>query len=110
MANELQNLIQWFASHCDGEWEHTDGIRIETLDNPGWSVRIDLEGTDLEHRTFAPLEENYEHDLTWIRCWVKDMTFHAACGPRQLQRVLQVFLTWAEPSGTSTGAHDIDER
>jgi hypothetical protein len=28
-------LEAWYASRCDGEWEHGYGISIETLDNPG---------------------------------------------------------------------------
>ena len=30
----------WFQSNCDGDWEHGFGITIETLDNPGWCVKI----------------------------------------------------------------------
>ena len=45
---ELSNiewLQQWYQKNCDGEWEHLYGIEIETLDNPGWHVKIDLEET-----------------------------------------------------------------
>ncbi|WP_203237204.1 Imm53 family immunity protein [Streptomyces gilvosporeus] len=34
----LSSLTAWYTSQCDGGWEHEYGIRIETLDNPGWSV------------------------------------------------------------------------
>jgi hypothetical protein len=50
----LENL---YSSNCDGDWEHSYGIRIETLDNPGWAIRINLEDTVLEHKSF----ENVEH-------------------------------------------------
>lgn len=36
----LQELMNWYISHCDGEWEHGYGITIETLDNPGWAVKL----------------------------------------------------------------------
>ena len=36
----LSYLTAWFARQCDGDWEHDLGIRIETLDNPGWAVDI----------------------------------------------------------------------
>ena len=33
-------LQQWYADHLDGEREHQNGVRIETLDNPGWSLSV----------------------------------------------------------------------
>ena len=36
----LDFMMRWFASHCDGDWEHDLGIRIETLDNPGWAMDV----------------------------------------------------------------------
>jgi hypothetical protein len=32
-------LEQWYFRQCNGDWEHTHGIIIETLDNPGWAVQ-----------------------------------------------------------------------
>ncbi len=37
----------WYVSHCDGEWEHEFGIRIATIDNPGWHLEIDIVDTSL---------------------------------------------------------------
>jgi hypothetical protein len=48
-------IEDWYQSQCDGDWEHTYGVEITTIDNPGWSVKIDLEGTDL-----AGLKMDYE--------------------------------------------------
>jgi len=41
----LRALEDWYASVCDGDWEHTYGVKIGTLDNPGWTVDIDLRQT-----------------------------------------------------------------
>ena len=41
----LQRLEQWFAARCNGDWEHASGVTIETLDNPGWRLWVDLTGT-----------------------------------------------------------------
>ena len=38
----LARLQRWYASQCDGDWEHHSDVEIGTLDNPGWSVDIDL--------------------------------------------------------------------
>ncbi len=61
----IQALQNWYASNCDGDWEHSFGIRIETLDNPGWLVTIDLEDTRLEQ---ASLTHDFDHsDTDWAR-------------------------------------------
>ena len=54
--DSLPRLIKWFTQHCDGEWENDHGISIESCDNPGWWVKIDLKGTDLESRVFEPVK------------------------------------------------------
>jgi hypothetical protein len=51
----LQELQNWYQSHCDGDWEHSNGVRIGNLDNPGWSVMIDLVGTELAERVFSEM-------------------------------------------------------
>jgi len=32
--------MQWYEGHCDGDWEHGFGPEIETIDNPGWRLKI----------------------------------------------------------------------
>jgi len=56
MTDELSWLQQWYSAQCDGEWEHGSGITIETLDNPGWSVEICVEGTELASAPFEPVK------------------------------------------------------
>lgn len=51
----LYLLQRWYLGQCNDEWEHSFGVAIETLDNPGWSLRIELEETSLEHRRSAGL-------------------------------------------------------
>ena len=47
-SGALEFLIDWFAIHCDGDWEHSEGIRIATLDNPGWALDVRIEDTELD--------------------------------------------------------------
>lgn len=96
MTSTLQRLCKWYRSQCDGEWEHTWGVKLETLDNPGWRVEIDLQGTQLEDVPFDGHEDRYRHDTEWIRCWREDQTFNIACGPERLEEGLRVFLDWAD--------------
>jgi len=46
-------LQAWYPVQCDGDWEHEFGVRVETLDNPGWSLRIDLDGTAMAGLTYV---------------------------------------------------------
>ena len=49
--NALRWLEGWFKETCDGDREHAYGIIIETIDNPGWSMHVDLAGTPLVDTT-----------------------------------------------------------
>jgi hypothetical protein len=42
-------LQQWYISQCDGEWEHDEGIKIQSSDNPGWIVEINVKDTEAEN-------------------------------------------------------------
>src|SRR5436190_1310768 len=90
----LIQLQQWYESQCDGDWEHQFGVSIGTLDNPGWTVSIDLNGTNLENRTF-PTFEDLDPGQDWIKCWVEDGKFNGAGGPQKLEEILATFLRWA---------------
>ena len=96
MIKELQN---WYHSNCNGDWEHRFGIEIGTLDNPGWSVQIDLEGTKLEKCGFEEIK-NIEHELAWIHCLVEKKKFIGNGGPNQLNNILKVFIDWAKLNNT----------
>ena len=91
----LQQLQTWYHSQCDGKWEHGRGLTIGTLDNPGWSVEIDLTDTELADRPFADVIQNLEHDTDWIHCRVRDRKFEGHGGPYKLDEILQIFLAWA---------------
>jgi len=87
----LRELQAWYKSHCDGDWEHQYGVQIDTLDNPGWSVTIDLVETELEHRPFDAIQQP-EEGPDWIQCKVENSKFIGCCGPQCLEALLSVFL------------------
>ena len=95
MTAELTELERWYANHCNGDWEHQEGIEITTLDNPGWRLIINLADTELEGERFETVEEDYDHETAWLRCWVENGKFQAAGGPLELSRMLRIFLDWA---------------
>lgn len=96
----LALLQKWYLSQCDEDWEHTYGVRIETLDNPGWTIKIDLVDTELEGRPFDTVDygvfeqaETSGHE--WMHCKVEDGQFCGAGGPLKLGEIINVFLGWA---------------
>lgn len=102
MADELSFLVNWYASHCDGDWEHGNGIRLTTLDNPGWAFKVHLEDTELAGRPFDWISID-RSDFDWVHYRCADDVFEAACGARNLPEALGLFRTFVEaPSGASS--------
>ena len=108
MSDELSWLQQWYSAHCDGEWEHGFGVTIETLDNPGWSVKIDVEGTELASTPFEPAKTAVS-DTNWVHCRVTERKeralarpfppgrhFEGLGGELNLGDIIKIFRTWVE--------------
>jgi hypothetical protein len=55
-------LQSWYVAQCNGDWEHSYGIAIDTLDNPGWSVTIDVARTALDPTTYSRREIHRSED------------------------------------------------
>jgi hypothetical protein len=106
--DEIRRIQAWYASHCDGVWEHDHGVTITTLDNPGWHVLVDLVGTSLENCPFAELHREGQANGEWIRVRKVSGRIEGACGPTSLAVVLAEFLRWAE-SAVSKGEGEQDD-
>jgi hypothetical protein len=87
----LQALQEWYSSNCNGDWEHSFGVKVETLDNPGWLVTIDLAETEWEQLSVdrQMLERN---ETDWISTEVAHGKFIGAGGPHNLAELLRAFL------------------
>lgn len=96
MPSTIERLCVWYRSQCDGDWEHSYGVKIENLDNPGWLVKVDLTGTDLVNEAFPARNHENLGAGEWIHCHKDGPLFVGACGPTQLDEVLRSFLDWAE--------------
>ena len=92
--NPLQELQKWYQSQCNGDWEHTCGVKIDTLDNPGWSLTVDLAGTNLAARSFTRIDRLA--DTNWFYCEVRDSRFEGRGGPLMLEELIKTFLAWAQ--------------
>ena len=104
----LEDVQRWYAAQCDGDWEHGFGLSISTLDNPGWSVRINLEETLLENLPFEPVSVDNGSGI-WLSCRVDNKLFVGHGDPSQLSRILEIFLTWAKTVPDWLAIPDIDE-
>ncbi len=88
----LKRLQDWYASQCNGDWEHQFGIRIETVDNPGWSVEIDLVETEWQDTAFAEVRTS-KNTSDWIICFKRGSRFVGSGDPSKLTDILAYFLT-----------------
>ncbi|MBV9865619.1 MAG: immunity 53 family protein [Abitibacteriaceae bacterium] len=95
METVLSDLQAWYAAQCDGEWEHEFGIEIKTMDNPGWSLRVNLEDTLLEDKSFGEVKRQDSKD-SWVQCFIEGKYFIGFGGPHQLTELLTIFLDWAK--------------
>jgi hypothetical protein len=99
--NALEELQKWYLEECNGDWEHSYGVKIETLDNPGWSVTINLEDTYLETFEFTSVsygvgEEAEQSQNDWLICKKESSDFIGYGGPKKLQEIISIFLNWAK--------------
>jgi hypothetical protein len=93
--NDLEWLQSWYSRHCDGDWEHGQGVSITTLDNPGWSLDIDLADTEMEQVHFESVSRDVS-EVEWIFCRIKDGQFQGRCGAHQLIEMISIFRSWCE--------------
>jgi hypothetical protein len=98
MSDQILSWLQkWYSNHCNGDWEHGNSVHIGTLDNPGWSISINLDDTELESKLFLKIKiERSETD--WLTCFVENKKFEGRCGPYNLLEVLHIFRDWVENS------------
>src|ERR1700730_2305746 len=92
MDDVLRRLERWYTKQCNGDWEHQYGVKIESVDNPGWRVEIDLAETAWQDVTFAELRVRREK-RDWIMCFKNESRFVGSGDPSKLEEILIYFLT-----------------
>ena len=99
MDNSLESISKinaWYASNCDGDWEHQYGISIQTLDNPGWLVEIDLFNTVKENKKFDAQKFNEVGNTEWFDIKVVDKKLVGACSVSQFSTLLHICAKWLQ--------------
>lgn len=93
--NNLQWLQEWLLQNCNMDSsDHDYDISIETIDNPGWIISIQLQDTILENQVFEKVVIQREVEDDWLQCKVEYKVFKAGCGPRNLEEVISIFKSW----------------
>lgn len=87
----MSTLVSWYTQQCDGEWEHDNGVRIVTLEDPrGWMLEIDL--TDTTCASIAAPRKVIERSRTdWVSIEIEDGHFRARGGPANLTELISSF-------------------
>ena len=94
--NSIARLQSYFQSCCDGDWEHSFGISIKTLDNPGWIVKIRVDETSRQDSRFDPVSvDRSEEDWINIRL-VDGNILQGAGGVNNLNELLDAMLDWLQ--------------
>ncbi len=94
MPDNLEWLEDWYQRQCDGDWEHRQGIRLESQGR-GWRLTISLEGTSAQN--IAPNRLNFgTNGAEWIDCSISEDRFEGAGDPHRLEQIIGVFRKWVE--------------
>ncbi|MWL90372.1 immunity 53 family protein [Cupriavidus sp. SW-Y-13] len=89
MKDLIEMLQEWYSSECNGSWEHSYGINISTLDNPGWAVTIN------KALSKGGLQINIDRDEgDWIRVMATKSKFEGYGGPKNLRELLVLAFEW----------------
>jgi hypothetical protein len=99
LTHKKENIIiwlqNWYKQQCNDEWEHSYGISIDNIDNPGWKIEIDLKDTLVQNRTLEyKLVDNSEND--WYSYKVTDNKYVANGDPDKLEFLLHIFREFVE--------------
>ncbi|MFI5589994.1 Imm53 family immunity protein [Amycolatopsis sp. NPDC051758] len=90
MTEEILWLSEWFSSQCDGDWEHEFGVRLETLDNPGWRLLVDIVGTGVEGRVLPRSKVDLGAGR-WLWTSADGKSYEGSCDVRSLRELVAAF-------------------
>ena len=95
MSDNLLWLLNWSHAHYNEKLGINKGIKISTIDNPGWSLKVSLIETEFEYQSFKAIEINRSDD-NWIYCSVEEKIFKGYGGSFNLPEILEIFREWVE--------------
>lgn len=94
--------MNWIGEQCDYDWFYCNPMEVKNTKNPGWSVVIDLQDTNLEElELISPLFE--VDDDNWYYYQIKDKKYEAAGDVNKLDIILEEFKNIAIKHGKKKG-------
>lgn len=91
----IDALMAWYRSQCNGDWEHQHGVRIGTLDNPGWTLDVDLAETP-HAGSSMPQKMIERSDADWLFVEIQNDVFRARGGSGNLAEMIELFTAFIE--------------
>lgn len=93
--NNINWLCEWYSNNCDGDWEHQNGVVIETIDNPGWNIIINIKSN------LGKIEDipwiHYEVDVNdWMGYKIENKRFEASGDASKLNLLIGLFREFIE--------------
>ncbi|ULH30830.1 Imm53 family immunity protein [Leptospira weilii] len=83
-------LMDWRKSQCDGDWEHENGIAINTNLDRGWQIKIEANFTEIADLILDyTLIQNGDDD--WYSFKFETGRFLAEGDPKKLSIILEKF-------------------
>ncbi|WP_349985626.1 immunity 53 family protein [Stenotrophomonas sp. WHRI 8082] len=98
MDTAISLLQKWYARHCDEDWEHSYGIKIDTLDNPGWILTVDLDDTEFSER-LLPRNRLDRSEADWVQSEISGRRYIACGGVLNLEEMVLQFLIFVGEPG-----------
>lgn len=92
MKTTITKLQCWYRLNCNGDWEHSYGISIGNIDNPGWSIKIDLKDTSLDELVYSKSFQSKQDEFDWYDFKTENECMQIFCGPDNLDQVIEIFL------------------
>lgn len=89
MSNLIEVLQDWYASQCNDVWEHSFGVEIANIDNPGWRVKIN----GVSSKKAIDLDSDRD-DVNWVRVKATETEFIGYGGPNNLNEILTLAIDW----------------
>lgn len=92
-ASRVGEAVAWlsafYSGHCDDAWEHQYGVTIQTIDNPGWTIEVDLTGTEFAASEFVSIDNGTDvESADWYVVFGRDGKLRGAGSPDRLGTLL----------------------
>jgi hypothetical protein len=89
-VDAFERLQRWYLGECNGDWEHSFGITLDTLDNPGWILKVDLTETKWDS-LHVPRVIDRRSENDWVQYETEGKQFVSCGGPLNLKEMVEKF-------------------